>query len=347
MTAGRQSRFCHLCGQPLGQRYFRYPQGLVVCVACERTRPRCARCCVPLADLELPGAAVTAPHSVIRAAGKPPPTAAAPTDVAGAHAGSHAGGPALCRRCRRSARTCACCGQTILTSWYTLEELLLPETARCFCERCIKHRPRCDVCAAPVPPGAATLPDGQLRCALCAASMVLGDDAVREVYRATLAIAGRAAHIQPRRVPDLAIVGRRQMGVVRRRVGTELPAGTDTHHVLGIFAMEGGVATIYVELGLPRPVLLGTLAHELAHAWQVEAGAITPDPLPREGFAEWVAHRVLVASGHRRLADRAAARGDVYGQGLRHFLEIERAAGRRAVLDAARADPDRRATAHG
>jgi hypothetical protein len=177
--------------------------------------------------------------------------------------------------------------------------------------------------------------------------MVLGDDTVRAIYRSTLAISGRAAHIEPRHVPNLAIVGRRRMGEVRRRVGTELPAGTDTHHVLGMFTLEGGAATIYVEVGLPRPVLLGTLAHELAHAWQVEAGVVAPDPLLREGFAEWVAHRVLVACGHRRLADRAAARDDLYGRGLRHFLEIERAAGWRAVLDAARGEPDRRATVRG
>lgn len=337
MTTARQPRFCHLCGQRLGQRYFRYPHGLVVCATCERTRSRCARCDVPLAALELPGAAVTAPHSAV--AGGP---------VAGGHAhmdaqapeaaGSAVGGPALCRRCRGAAHTCACCGQVIIASWYTLDELLLPETPRSFCERCIKQRPRCDVCAAPVPAGAATLPDGQLRCALCAAAMVLDDAAVRAIYRDTLASAGRAAHIQLAHVPALAIVGRRRMGEVRRRVGSELSAGADTHHVLGLFALEGGIATIYVEIGLPRPVLIGTLAHELGHAWQVETGVVTADPLPREGFAEWVAHRVLVAHGHRRLADRAAARDDVYGRGLRHFLEIERASGRRGVLDAARAE---------
>jgi hypothetical protein len=215
---------------------------------------------------------------------------------------------------------------------------------RCFCEHCIKQRPRCDVCAAPVPSGATTLPDGQFRCALCAAAMVLGDEAVRAVYATALAVARRAARIEPRQVPKLTMVARRQMGEVRRRCASEVPDGAGGHHVLGFYLREGSMACIYVELGLPRPLLLGTLAHELAHAWQVEAAPTVADPLLREGFAEWVAYRVLVACGHQRLADRAAQREDIYGRGLRHFLAFESASGRAAVLEAARgrqAEPGR------
>ena len=304
MSEARVSRFCHLCGRPLEGRFYRYAHGLVVCGACERTLPRCARCNVPLAGAEAP------------------------------ERSAQAGGPRFCQRCLRTAPRCACCGKPIAQAWYTFEELLPPPAVRRFCEPCVKHRRRCDVCRAPVPEGATTLPDGQFRCALCATEMVLGDEAVAAVYAEALALVERVARVRPRQTPALAVVGRREMGAVRRRFPSDLPDGASGQHVLGFFVREDGAARIYVELGLPRPLLLGTLAHEVAHAWQAEAAPDLVDPLLREGFAEWVAHRALVAGGHRRLAARATRRDDMYGRGLRHFLEVERAAGRAGVVDA-------------
>jgi hypothetical protein len=74
------------------------------------------------------------------------------------------------------------------------------------------------------------------------------------------------------------------------------------------------------------------LAHELAHAWQTEQGLHLKDAQVREGFAEWVAYRVLTVSGLPSLAERATRRDDVYGRGLRHFLNIENRFGYAGVV---------------
>jgi hypothetical protein len=87
-------------------------------------------------------------------------------------------------------------------------------------------------------------------------------------------------------------------------------------------------------------LLLGTLTHELGHAWQAEQlgpNAAALDPLLSEGFAEWVAYSSLLARGFRTLAARARDRQDDYGLGLNRFLEIERSGGRPAALQIARA----------
>jgi hypothetical protein len=135
-----------LCGRQLVGRFIRYETGLTVCQTCETTRPRCARCAVPLTDSAI----------VARAAG----------------------GPALCAACARDAPRCAACGQPILGVFYSFEDLLPSTTERKFCARCVQHRPRCDLCSAPVADGVAPVADGQWRCALCAADLALGDDAV-------------------------------------------------------------------------------------------------------------------------------------------------------------------------
>src|SRR5581483_6371297 len=108
----------------------------------------------------------------------------------------------------------------------------------------------------------------------------------------------------------------------------------DGHHVLGYFVSSNGRTTIYVERALPRPLLLGTLAHELGHAWQALYVPGARDLLLSEGFAEWVAHHVLVGAGLQATAARATRRDDIYGRGLRYFLEIERTSGRAGVLAA-------------
>ena len=305
------SAFCHLCGGRLRGRYYTYDDRLTVCEACHASRPRCARCRVPLDDAAL---------AASRAAPK--------------------GEPLLCGSCRRTAPRCASCGGPIIGTYYTFEELPATSDARRFCGTCVAHRPRCDLCRAPVAPGAAPLDDGQYRCALCASDLVLREGDAQAVYREALAAFERVVGDRLRETPRLEVVSRLRMGEVRRRheragvsMGTAETAG---HHVLGYFVRSGGASTVYVERALPRGLLLGTLAHELGHAWQTERAPSLRDPLLNEGFAEWVAHHVLLARGQQALAARATRRDDLYGRGLRHFLEIERKGGRGAVLAAAR-----------
>ena len=307
------SRFCHLCGQPLAGRYYSYETGLVCCSVCHDSRPRCARCNLPLDDPAI------------------------------ARAKAHRdGGPALCASCQRSTPRCASCQRHIVGTWYTFDELLPPPAVRRFCDQCVKTRPRCDLCRAPIAAGTAPLDDGQYRCTLCASQMVLGDAPVHAVYDEAFAaftrVIATASPLSQR--PRFEVVGRLQMGEVRRKY-EQTPNGTGAvvaggHHILGYFVRSHGASTIYVERGLPRPLLLGTLAHELGHAWQAEHAPNVRDPLLCEGFAEWVAHHALISSGLRPVAARATRRDDLYGQGLRHMLALERTGGPSAVLAAAR-----------
>jgi hypothetical protein len=305
MTATTAPRYCHLCGRPLGQQHVRYQHGLSVCSRCQRTRPRCARCGVPLPLEE--GAERREP-----------------------------GEPRYCAACQREAPRCACCGDVIAHQFFTFDELLPAAVARRYCERCVASRPRCDICHAPVPTQATVLADGQYRCDVCARDIVLDIPAVRAVYSEAIRRAQEAAGITLAVVPELHAVGRRAMGRLRQRVTPVDDATGAARHVLGLFIRDGQRSAVYVEVGLPRPLLLGTLAHELAHAWQSEAATPVGDLLQREGFAEWVAHRVLVAGGHREVAVRATRRNDTYGRGLRHFLALESAQGSAAVLAAGR-----------
>jgi hypothetical protein len=305
MTSTTAPRYCHLCGRPLGRQHVWYEGGLCVCSRCHRSRPHCARCGVPFA-------------------------------LGGADEHGEPGAKQYCARCLREAPRCACCSEVIAHHFFTFDALLPATAARRYCEECVASRPRCDVCHAPVPSKATLLADGQYRCDVCARDMVLGAPAVRAVYAEAIHRARVATGLALAAEPDLHAVGRRAMGRLRQRVVAGDDVAGTARHVLGLFVREGQQSAVYVEFGLPRPLLLATLAHELAHAWQSETTLPLGDPMLREGFAEWVAHRVLVDGGHRDVAVRATRRDDTYGSGLRYFLALERKEGRAAVLAAGR-----------
>src|SRR5260221_11522609 len=165
--------------------------------------------------------------------------------------------------------------------------------------------------------------------------MVWGEPAVRTVYEQALAALGRLVGAPPA-PPRLEVVSRLQMGELRRRHERDVPTGpaipAASHPVLGYFVRTHGANTIYVERGLPHSLLLGTLAHELGHAWQPAYPATERDPVLAEGFAEWIAHHTLVANGLRPVAARPTRRDDVYRPGLRPVLAAERRARGKAVL---------------
>jgi len=309
LAAEKQPRFCNLCGQPLVGRYFRHGEGVVFCSACYASRPRCARCGAPLDDA-----------ATSRSRGQPSDS------------------PPLCSHCYRSAPRCASCRRPIVAVSYTFDDLSETRPQR-YCESCVKTRPRCDVCRVPVAPGITPLDDGQYRCSLCTTQMVEDPHLVEGVYQEALAAFRQIVGSSLSQVPHLEIVTRLQMGGVRRLHHNLVPGGEEGvggHHVLGFFVRLDGTSSIYIERYLPRSVLLGTLAHELGHAWQSEYAPQVHDLLICEGFAEWAAHHVLVASGHRAMAARATRREDVYGRGLRLYLNTERKTGRDGVLKLAR-----------
>jgi hypothetical protein len=138
-------------------------------------------------------------------------------------------------------------------------------------------------------------------------------------------------------LPALSLVDRGQMLAVLSQTNTEDFQQPDL--VFGLFVRQGHKRTIYVESGLPQITMTQVMAHEYAHAWQGEncpllrsIRAAPHDPLIREGFAEWAAYRVLSALGAVKKAALMEQRTDLYGQGLRFMLALERQGGTAEVF---------------
>lgn len=105
------------------------------------------------------------------------------------------------------------------------------------------------------------------------------------------------------------------------------PSLPDPNRTLGLYARHGMRRGIYIQTGLPRLLFLQVAAHEYAHAWQGENSPLIKGTRLHEGFAEWVAYHAIGYYGYSRGQERMLKRDDVYGDGLRWVLQIERQLG--------------------
>jgi len=256
-------------------------------------------------------------------------------------------------------------GESLEKVFSTFDEAL----PRPYCQACYRSRPACDVCSAPLTDEQWRLSDGRVMCAYCYTSAIfVAADAValyEEMKRVASEILGLKLNIPT----GLALVDRNQLAEVIRqqlKVGTkpvdigseppdigrratypisvgDVPGGDttslpelDPQRTLGVYARRGMRRGIYVQTGLPRMLFLQVAAHEFAHAWQGENCPLLRNVLMHEGFAEWVAYRVLGHYGYTRGRERMLARTDLYGQGLKWALDLEAGQGSFGVMELCR-----------
>jgi Peptidase of plants and bacteria len=141
-------------------------------------------------------------------------------------------------------------------------------------------------------------------------------------------------------LPRLTLVGRARLQALHRQTavdaGANLPPGGDPQHLQGFFHRVNDQQNIYIEHYLPQVQFQSVAAHELTHAWQATHVPHNQPEKIVEGFAEWVAYSILQVLGEREEAERLTKRNDIYGEGLRYFLDLERKHGRSAVIQRAK-----------
>jgi hypothetical protein len=102
--------------------------------------------------------------------------------------------------------------------------------------------------------------------------------------------------------------------------------------VVGLFTRKGRRRVMYVLSGLPQILLIQTIAHEWAHAWQGENCPLLENTLVREGFAEWTAYKTLQTMGATHKMALMKRQDGLYGQGLQRMLELEQRNGPSGVI---------------
>jgi hypothetical protein len=310
---------------------------------CFNTKPRCRQCDAPMA---LPAGYNAEPNS----------------------------SGLICATCSQSQRgsskqTCLACGKS-LKDQRSPGQYVEFDGVGPYCMDCYRNRQPCDVCGAPLTNEQWQLSDGRITCAHCHAAAIYTPDTALALYEEMKQLVAGRLGLQLNIPTGLALVDRNQLREVIRQQTAPLagspvdvgvagsavpgysseggignPAAADTIEplrTLGLYARRGMRRGIYIQTGLPRMLFLQVAAHEYAHAWQGEncpmlfIGSTPAHTLAHEGFAEWLAYRVIGEYGYARGQAKMLARQDIYGNGLRWALDIESRQGTAALFETLR-----------
>ncbi len=232
----------------------------------------------------------------------------------------------------RRPRYCHLCGRPLKgRAWVYVPGEGAEDQALVVCRDCHQHAPRCDVCGMPMGPNPISLPDGRHICPVCARTAVTDPRVALDLFARTTAFVAGQLGLTLRVGTDFTLV---DAGHLRRMIA-ESPTRPmeDPGRVVGLFMRKGRRRVMAVLSGLPRALFIQTVAHEWAHAWQGENCPLLEDPVLREGFAEWVAYRTLLALGAGKQAARMLQQDGLYGEGLRRILRLEERYGPAGLLE--------------
>lgn len=284
---------CSGCGDLVQGAYMKSGDGSrVFCSDCFRTRPRCARCSLPVSAeedrLSIPAV----------------------------------GGRRICAQCDKEAERCKGCGETLIGLSYSYNG-----SSDKFCERC-HLGDHCSACGEPLGEGGWDLPDGRHSCDACQKTAIHDMAEAQRILRRIETILRRDLNMTLRRPYQFELV---------HKDNPDLQITSPVkNNELGLFVLRGEEARIYILSGLPAGLYYETAAHELAHAWQAENCPLEQDQKIREGFAQWVAAKVLMSIKEPKILRLLTERKDVYGEGYRYFRSLELQEGRSAVFEKAR-----------
>ena len=229
-------------------------------------------------------------------------------------------------------RHCHLCGRRLWASgWlYSPGGVQDEGVSIAVCRRCQETAPRCDVCGVPLGEDHVRLPDGRRTCARCHQTAVYDPIRAQALFERVTHIVAGQLKLELNVGADFTLVDGQHLRRMAQEASSELY--TDPEKAVGLFVRKGRRRALYVVTGLPQIMLIQTIAHEWAHAWQGENCPLLKDPLLREGFAEWVSYKTLQALGATKKLALMAEQNGLYGEGLRHMLKVEQHNGFDRVL---------------
>lgn len=233
----------------------------------------------------------------------------------------------LCPVCHQGLPRCSLCGRPAMGGYVSLENPL-----EIYCEDCF-HTNVCDTCGRLCRDQGQRLYDGRRICPQCQQTAVYDPARARALFDQTVQIIQANLGLSLNVPTSFALVERNHLVALLEENGM---TDDEARRTMGLFRRQGRERVMYVERGLPQILMVQVMAHEYAHAWQGENCPLLRDPVIREGFAEWVAYKVLQAMGARKKMAVMERRGDLYGEGLRRMRGTEEREGVEGVLQECR-----------
>lgn len=195
------------------------------------------------------------------------------------------------------------------------------------------HYPFCSTCSRPITQkssGGYKLQDGRIVCGLCRSQGVFKQaEADKLAEEAREILEGWGLRIPQKKI-SIILVDKQQLA----RDGYENATGLIRNQTRG---EERTIRSIHMLYGVPRPMFLGTLVHELTHGWIF----LTLPPIKRalaweEGFCNYISYLYYrtqgVSSADYFIRCLELDPNPVYGDGFRRVRAIAERQGSRALV---------------
>lgn len=212
---------------------------------------------------------------------------------------------------------CWICGRLI-----TSEYQMFPESGKRVCMECYNYYPKCKSCGAPTGPKAITIDTGFILCPECASRAILTIEQARPIFMEAESLVKRIFGMEVNfSTRNLYITDEKNLLSLSAKHSEYIPR----KGVAGLHISMNNESFIYLLKGVSPDVALETLVHEYVHAWQARNTIDGQDLIFREGFAEWIAYKVLVYKRKQGRAEANLKDNDyIYGEGLRKMLKMEK-----------------------
>ena len=350
---------CYLCGERITGKYWEHngPDGnKIFCDRCYRSSPKCAACRAPSKreTLTKVGREYLCPSCKARAKF----CSLCGNRISGRYYIAGETKETFCNSCYKTYPRCRACDLPMRRSNLTRDGVCyscaekLPKCKACgktivgahfvhkfkgeYCWQCQRSRPECSACGAPVSNIHWKLPDGRHLCDSCKRQSVFREDQARTIMDDVVNLVRRRLGLVVTRpwtlrVDKLNTEGTASVKAARQGLRIASPISGNE---MGIFIERGDQREIVLLYGVPIPLIYETAAHELTHAWQSENCPPDQSLELREGFAQWVAAKILEVKGFTNSLEKLQSRMDnPYGTGYQRMARIERTRGESRVIN--------------
>ncbi|MCE1246968.1 MAG: hypothetical protein LWY06_10005 [Firmicutes bacterium] len=328
---------CELCGKTSWGKYWTYDNA-TYCDECYKNYPHCYSCGIPVKDPII----LDGEHFCQNCYSFKLPKCdgcGIPVHKCWIKKDKNGKISRYCRNClEKFSDKCSLCGTALIGRYWVINSTIV-EGPRKYCEQCKSKGKKCFFCGLLVSPYAKPDFEGRFICDGCSKNLIeksydyypVFDSVKRSFLKMGLKV---------NNTPTLSVVGFKKLKQLGESVTystgdkwglykcTKVITGTGADRSIFLKTSD-----IYVVSRLPRELAFYVITHEYAHAWYEERVVTSRGPVIDEGFAEWVSYHILKDHGMNYLAESLKHKKDIYGEGLRKLLEIERKRGSDGVMD--------------
>jgi len=259
---------------------------------------------------------------------------------------------AYCEKCYKTLRKCDICKQPRVNHLYDGEKYIcdscqssVPKCVGCkkyftgniwgtygdsgiFCDKCKKNGDICDICSVIIPPGqGVSLEKKRKICLKCKDTSITDPIEADNIYKEVVSFMEHRFKMILREPVPIKMVNRAEM----TKAASESIKGAG--RLFGLYIRKNKKSSIYFLFGTPRHITQSTLAHEFTHAWQQENAVKNQSGRIVEGFAEWLAYKMILENNAKEAAKIVENRqDDVYGAGLKLFMRMEEKSNEASVI---------------